>query len=477
MARGPATARAKLASPELLVDFGSTFTKLRAVDPESGALVGTAQCRTTIGSDLMDGFVEAVAELRVGGLDIRVDGPALGCSSAAGGLRVAVVGLERDLTAQAAKQVALNSGGRIVALTTAAERDRLIATVAASAADLVLLVGGIDGGNRSFAADAARALATAQLGVPVIFAGNQAAAAEVTGWLNRGQVSWRVAPNVLPEIGRVEVDAVQAVIRAAFIEHVIKGNRLSVSSRFGQIVALPTPDAVLEAVKLLATDSDGEPGEILVVDVGGATTDVYSCLSVQNTASSRSGSLVPAPPAARTVEADLGLRWSAESLLTAARDLGLVEGADDERLVRAAQLRASDPGFVPRPGNDSVDDLDLARLAVIVAVSRHAGRDRVVLTPAGADFRRMGRDIRQIRKILLTGGVFQAHAARNWKTFLDGAFDGFDQRRELVPSRVHVAVDSEYVLAAAGLLSTQSSELARRLIRTTVRRSGRRTHD
>ncbi len=204
---------------------------------------------------------------------------------------------------------------------------------------------------------------------------------------------------------------------------------------------------------------------------------MYSCLSARNAAASRSGSLVPAAPVARTVEADLGLRWSAEGLVAAARERRLVTGAEADRLGGAAAHRAADPGFSPETPQEARDDLALARLAVVVAISRHAGRDTVVLTPAGADFRRTGRDIRGIRTVVLTGGVFRANAGHDLRGFLDGAFAQFDRRRELVPAQVRVIADSRYILAAAGLLSVRSPELALRLVATTYGTFSRRTDD
>jgi uncharacterized protein (TIGR01319 family) len=170
---------------------------------------------------------------------------------------------------------------------------------------------------------------------------------------------------------------------------------------------------------------------------------------------------------ARTVEADLGLRWSAGSLVAAARELRLVTGTEADRLASAAEQRVADPGFVPREAGQTRDDLALARLAVVIAISRHAGRDRVVLTPAGADFRRTGRDVRGIRTVMLTGGVFRATAGSDLRGFLNGALDHFDRRRVLVPAQVRVTVDSRYIMAAAGLLSVRSPERARRLVLTT----------
>ena len=78
---------------------------------------------------------------------------------------------------------------------------------------------------------------------------------------------------------------------------------------------------------------------------------------------------------ARTVEADLGLRWSAEGLVAAARERRLVTGDEADRLADAARQRTAEPGFFPQTPQEVRDDLALARLAVVLAISRHARRD------------------------------------------------------------------------------------------------------
>ncbi len=98
----------------LLIDFGSTFTKLRAVDLDSYRIVATAQAPSTVASDVNLGLDAALARLsaEIGGLPgFRYR---LASSSAAGGLRMVTVGLVRELTAEAARQAALGAGAKLV---------------------------------------------------------------------------------------------------------------------------------------------------------------------------------------------------------------------------------------------------------------------------------------------------------------------------------------------------------------------------
>ncbi|MCM2317599.1 MAG: glutamate mutase L, partial [Thermoanaerobaculia bacterium] len=464
-------------TPMVLVDFGSTFTKVALVDAASGHLLGTAQHRTTVDSDLMAGLDLALDSLRArfgpatassGGSETRA------CSSAAGGLKIAVVGLEPDLTVAAAREVVLSSGGRVVDLATAPLTDGAIETLGRSTADLVLIVGGTDGGNATFVVDAARALVAAGVRQPVIYAGNADARVAVGAILERGGLTWRAAANVLPEIGNLAVEEAQGAIRRDFLEHVIRGRHLSADQTFSSIVRHATPEAVLAGVDLMAsgTPSERGTGPILVVDVGGATTDVYSSLGAQQRRSRRGARFVPQRTTARTVEGDLGVRWGAPSLVEAARDLGLLEPEQLSGLREAAERRHADPAFVPSTAQDVADDLALARLAIAVAVVRHAGRERITVTQAGAEIRQTGRDLRAIETVVLTGGIFRAHPdAFSAPGHLHPGLDGFDRRRAMLPRPTRVVVDAAYVLASAGLLAETHPDAALRLMRQSIARA------
>ncbi len=98
--------------PVLLTDFGSTYTKLTAVDLDAERVLGTASAYTTVQTDVNEGFDKARARLeeKTGKLDFS---EAYACSSAAGGLRMMVSGLVPELTMEAARMASLGAGAKV----------------------------------------------------------------------------------------------------------------------------------------------------------------------------------------------------------------------------------------------------------------------------------------------------------------------------------------------------------------------------
>ena len=165
------------------VDFGSTFTKAALVDVEQGAIVAAASHPTTIpdatARDVLDGYDACLASLV--DRDARAaDAEVLACSSAGGGLRIAVVGNEELVTAEAGRRVALSSGGKVVAVR-AISRDDDLGDLAEP--DVVLLTGGTDGGNAEPLLAAARGIVDGGWRGPVVVAGNVEAQTEVAAVL------------------------------------------------------------------------------------------------------------------------------------------------------------------------------------------------------------------------------------------------------------------------------------------------------
>src|SRR3954454_6188433 len=156
------------------VDIGSTFTKAALVDPATGALLATAQAPTTL-----DAVVTGVLEATAGFAGV----PVVACSSAGGGLRLAVVGYEELISAEAGHRAALSAGARGVHVAAGRLRDAAPAALRAVAPDVVLLVGGTDGGEASVLRHNAAALAGMAWPVPVVLAGNAAVCDEVSALL------------------------------------------------------------------------------------------------------------------------------------------------------------------------------------------------------------------------------------------------------------------------------------------------------
>ena len=410
------------------VDVGSTYTKAALVDLRAGRLVRRAEVRTTAETDVLAGLDQAVAAVGGAGDPLYV------CSSAGGGLRLAVVGYESLVTAQAGHRVGLSAGAQVVHVAAGELDGRAVAALRASRPDVVLLVGGTDGGDRAVLLHNAGRLATARLRVPVVVAGNADVRPEAATRLTERGIPVTVTGNVLPRIGVLDPLPARLAIREVFLRHVIGGKRLSRGGRFASMVRAATPDAVLAGVELLA---DRTGAGVLVVDVGGATTDVYSAL-------------LPDPESESGPGRDVaGTLWRAR---TVEGDLGVAVGAEGTRTAAAAEKLA-----LPESGGPE-GDRALAAAAATVALRRHARGH----ASAPGQPRTGRRDLRAVRLVVGSGGVLR-HGGGQYvlDALLSDVAGGW-----AAPVAARAVIDKEYVLAAAGLLAIDHPEAAAGLVNT-----------
>ncbi|MFV2114648.1 glutamate mutase L [Micromonospora sp. LOL_025] len=432
-------------------DVGSTYTKVAVVDLDAGALVSSASAPTTVGTDVLHGLDAAVAAATAGLAVGRV--PWYVCSSAGGGLRLAVVGYERLVTAQAGRRVGLSAGADVVHVAAGRLGAAELAGLRAARPDVVLLVGGTDGGDAETLTHNATRLARARWRVPVVLAGNVDVRDDLHAVLAGARVPVTVADNVLPRIGVLAPASARAAIREVFLRHVIGGKRLSRGSRFARLVRAATPDAVLIGVEVLA---DTLGGDLVVVDVGGATTDVYSVLTPDERATGPGREVAGSLWRARTVEGDLGMRWSAPGVVRAAVEERLLTDAQRDDLAAGAAVRAGDPGFLPAGDAERAVDARIAALAATVALRRHAR--------GAATGERAGRDLRDVRLLVGSGGVLR-HAAPADAAGVLGAVLADHAGGWPLPRAARPVVDVDYVLAAGGLLAAEHPEAAGALLR------------
>jgi uncharacterized protein (TIGR01319 family) len=448
------------------VDFGSTFTKAALVDVDDGSLLSQASHPTTLETDVLDGWEACKARLSRTKAAAST-APVLACSSAGGGLRIGVVGNEELVTAEAGRRVALSSGGRVVHVSSGGLDPAGLAGLRGTAPDVVLLVGGTDGGNADVLLACARALATADWRGPVVVAGNADTQAEVVDLFAAARTPFVVTDNVVPRIGELRPEPARAAIREMFLRHVIGGKHLSSSTDFVAMVRGPTPDIVLTAVELLATGLDAErpgAGDVAVVDIGGATTDVHSMVEVDPEEAGSARRVVETVPVSRTVEGDLGMRWSAPSTVNAGMHAGLVTRADAEKLALPACRRRRDPGWLPATTTERDDERRLASVAVGLALRRHAGRQRVRFGPDGRLLERDGKDLREVDLLVGAGGVLRHNGPEFGSRVLAESRGDKVQGGWLLPRRARIAIDGDNVLAAAGLLAAERPEAAYSLL-------------
>lgn len=445
----------------LLIDIGSTYTKVTAVDRRERRVIGTARSFTTVKTDVNEGLANAVHELerQTGRVDYDLK---LACSSAAGGLRMIAVGLVPDLTVEAARMAALSAGAKVIRTYSYELSDAETEEIGRLKPDIVLLAGGTDGGNKRVILHNAEKLAGIAGGFPVVVAGNKSACEEARALLEAGGRPAVVCENVMKEFNSLNIEPARAAIREIFLERIVLAKGLTKVRRLIEGIVMPTPAAVLKAVNLLANGA-GRPGlgDLMAVDVGGATTDVYSVAKGLPTKSGVVPRGLPEPVEKRTVEGDLGVRYSAEPLSEAAgmenicRLSGLSRSEADacmEKIRRSPDITSS------REPSVGALDVGLAGMAVRLATRRHAGRIEEHFSPFGTVYVQRGKDLTGIRKVIGTGGPI-IDSISPWSVLNQAKYDP-EQGDVLCPKKPEFLVDREYILAAMGLLSDSCPELA-----------------
>ena len=437
--------------PILLIDFGSTYTKITAVDVQNHLLLGTAASYTTVETDIADGLAEAIAQLekKIGKINFA---KRLACSSAAGGLKMVACGLVPALTAKAAKLASLGAGAKLAGFYSYELTEDDIEEIMEISPDILLLTGGTDGGNSKCILHNAKQLAEAPGDFPIIAAGNRSCSKQVMRILEKKQVF--LAENVMPELDKLNIEPTRQKIRDIFLQQIIKAKGLSGISEIIDGIMMPTPAAVLSAMELLSKGCENEPGlgDIMAVDVGGATTDVYSIADGTPKSDNVIYKGLPEPFAKRTVEGDIGMRYTADGTISAAGVLKAASLAElnQSEIYEYVNLVKNNAGYLPQNEREKTLDFCLAALAIETAVLRHAGSLEEVYTVHGRAYLQVGKDLTNVENIILTGGAL-LHAERKSQL---AAFAMFDENHPelLRPKRASCLVDENYIIAAMGLL-------------------------
>jgi len=456
----------------LLIDFGSTYTKLTAVDVEGEVILGTAQAYTTVETDINDGLHEGLRRLeeKTGKLDFD---KCYACSSAAGGLRMVTSGLVPELTGEAAKMASLGAGAKVVGIYAFQLTEDDLDEIRAARPDIFLLVGGTDGGNTENILHNARMLATMEPDFPVVIAGNRTAARECARILEKFETY--ICPNVMPKFGVLNIEPTQKQIREIFLNKIVQAKGLSKASQLLSDIMMPTPSAVLQAMDLLSEGCEGELGigDLIAVDVGGATTDIYSMADGMPEAMNTVYKGIPEPFAKRTVEGDIGMRYSIHGIVEAAGvdRIAKLSGLTRKRVEELVSFLRANTETVPN-GDRELEALDfaLASMAIETAVARHAGTMEETYTMMGQTFVQSGKDLRHVKQVVVTGGSL-IHT-KNTAQIAKHAFYSPTQPGSLRPMTADIWVDRTYILAAMGLLSSYYPQVALRIMKKELEKNG-----
>lgn len=454
----------------LLIDFGSTYTKLTAVDIDKEEIIATAKDITTIEDDIMIGFEKAYSKIEQMLKDKNVNFiNKLACSSAAGGLKMIAIGLVPDLTAEAAKRAALGAGARVLKVYSYELTLTEIEEIKSSDLDIILLAGGTNGGNKQCIIHNAKMLAENGVKLPIVVAGNKVASDEVRNIFTKAEMYFSITENVMPQLNELNVEPAREEIRKVFMEKIIDAKGLGNAEEFVNGILMPTPAAVLKAARVLSEGSDEESGlgDLIIVDIGGATTDVHSIADGEPTKSGVNVRGLEEPFAKRTVEGDLGMRYSAVSLREAAGSRRMRKYlGDTERKIDIdanCKYRIEHIKMVPATKEEIHFDEAMAKVATELSMDRHVGTIESVYTPMGAMYTQTGKDLMEVKYMIGTGGVL-VHSENPQDILKAGAFSA-ENPTYLKPRNAIYLLDKTYILSAMGLLSQDYPDKAVRIMK------------
>lgn len=305
-------------------------------------------------------------------------------SSAAGGLRVTVHGLTLNMTARAAREASLGAGA-IIKMVTAGELTSYDEEeIEAIEPNMVVLAGGVDSGAREEVIKNAIRLAAMDLKAPVVYAGNSSLSRAIGNVFRKAGQELIITENVFPEVDVLNVEPLRKAIQNVFSKNIIKAPGMERLSSQTDYPVIPTPGAVMNAATLFAELEN----DVLVVDVGGATTDVHS---VTDGSVEFSNMLTePEPRTKRTVEGDLGVFVNATNI---------IEKFDN------AENRVFSVKAIPTTDDEKATTKWLCSNAVQTAVKRHCGQLMDLFTPSGKRQIVKGKDLSAIKSVIGTGGA------------------------------------------------------------------------
>lgn len=443
----------------LLADFGSTWTKVTAVDRDTASVVGTAAAFTTIQTGIEEGFQKAKAQLMktVPGVE---DAPMKACSSAAGGLRMMVSGLVPELTAEAARLAALGAGAKVIEVFAHEMTDDDLELIQAEKPEIFLLTGGTDGGNKDCIIANAEALAEIKPEFPIVVAGNRAANRPIKKILDGFE--YFICPNVMPKLGEINIKEVQDKIREIFLQEIIRAKGLTEVQGMIDEILMPTPSAILQAMKLFSEGTSNELGigELVGIDLGGATTDIYSIADGLPRGLDTVLKGIPEPHDKRTVEGDLGMRYSLKGILEAAgvEEIAELAGIPEDRVLELTDDLAEHTDKLPETEELHRLDDALAMAAVETAVRRHSGTLEEHYGPMGQVFLQQGKDLREVTNLVVTGGALVR--VPNTKEIVSHCLYRDNEPQYLKPRQADVYVDRRYIMSAMGVLAESDPDLA-----------------
>lgn len=445
----------------LVAEIGSTTTVVNAF---TGLTAGIprfvaqgAAATSVLDGDVNIGLMAALRDAeRSLGEAIAYD-EMFASSSAAGGLRMTVHGLVYDMTVKAAKEAALGSGAVMVDVTAGRLSPYDVERIRDLAPNMILLAGGVDYGEKQTALANFMALLPLLSAIPLVYAGNIENQRTLDRLAVEHGVEVRFADNVYPSIDTLHVEPTRRLIQELFEKHIVHAPGMARIRDLVNGPIMPTPGAVMAAAELARELF----GDVVVFDVGGATTDVHSV--TEGDAEIARLATSPEPFAKRTVEGDLGVYVNR---LHVYREY---EAAFAD--IPAARQRIAALTPLPQTAEERKLVSRLTKVCMEMALQRHAGRLVERYTPSGRLITAVGRDLTAVRTIIGTGGPLTRLAAS------DTLWQGLRKRSGDVqlypPEDARILIDHDYIMASLGVLAARYPEAAKTLLLASVTREQR----
>jgi len=272
----------------------------------------------------------------------------------------------------------------------------------------------------------------------------------------------------MPALDTLNIEPARQRIRSIFLERIIRAKKLSRAGESFDGILMPTPAAVLAGVELLAKGCEGEPGlgDLITVDLGGATTDVFSIALGTPRGAGVVYKGLPEPYAKRTVEGDIGMRYSIHGIVEAAGISRVAElaGLSEEKAQKHIDWLSAHTGALPQEPWQRALDFALAALAIETATIRHAGTLEEVYTAAGRAYIQSGKDLTCVSRVVMTGGAL-LHADRQAELAAHAMYSD-RHPHSLRPKQAEHLIDKHYILAAMGLLGVYSPRAALNILKS-----------
>jgi uncharacterized protein (TIGR01319 family) len=445
----------------LVAEIGSTTTVVNAfnLNPRP-SFIGQGQSPTSVDEgDVNIGLKGAISNLAN---CLRVDdieyNELIATSSAAGGLRMTIHGLVYDMTVKAAKEAALGAGANIKYITAGKLRNSDLKKVREINPNIILIAGGVDYGERDTALYNSELIANMDLNIPVIYAGNIENQEEVKELFMGKKSELYIVENVYPKIDELNIEPTRKIIQDVFEKHIIHGPGMQKVRDMVTGPIMPTPGAVMEASQILY----GDIGDLLTIDVGGATTDVHS---VTEGSEEISRILInPEPLAKRTVEGDLGVYVNMHNIV----DMVGKEELLKELKISIDELETMISNYRPIPKSELEKSFveKLTWHGVITAVKRHAGRLRYLYGPSGKKTLAEGKDLTKVKTIIGTGGAL-TRLPHRVEILREIALN--NKGNELLPTKeAKILIDNYYIMASLGVMAKKYPEEALKLLKDSL---------